>query len=86
MGETRSRARALWDAKIEDVERASQEREMRLSGEVGYGARIGKALLTPSAGVSLTNEGYRSYRVGSGVVMGEFSLTLRGRDGLRGRR
>ena len=71
-------SRELWDAKIEDVERASQEREARLSGEVGYGLHLGKALLTPSAGVSLTNQGYRSYRVRSGVVMDEFSLTLEG--------
>ena len=77
-GETGSRARELWDAKIENVERASQEREVRLGAEAGYGLGIGKALLTPSAGVSLTNQGYRSYRVGSGVVMGEFSLTLEG--------
>ena len=77
-GETSSRAGALWDAKIEDVERASQEREARLGAEAGYGLGIGKALFTPSAGVSLTNQGYRSYRVGSGVVMGEFSLTLEG--------
>ena len=71
-------SRELWDAKIEDVERVSEEREARVSGEVGYGARIGKTLLTPSVGVSLTNEGYRSYRVGSGVVVGQFSLTLEG--------
>ena len=77
-GETSSRARELWDAKIEDVERASQEREARLGAEAGYGLSIGKALLTPSAGVSLTNQGYRSYRVGSGVIVGQFSLTLEG--------
>ena len=77
-GETGSRARELWDAKIEDVERASQEREVRLGAEAGYGLDIGKASLTPSAGVSLTNQGYRSYRVGSGVIVGEFSLTLEG--------
>ena len=77
-GEMGSRARELWDAKIEDVERVSEEREARLSGEVGYGLSIGKASLTPSAGVSLTNQGYRSYRLGSGVVLGEFSLTLEG--------
>ena len=77
-GETGSRARELWDAKIEDVERVSQEREARLGAEAGYGLGIGKALLTPSAGVSLTNQGYRSYRVGSGVIVGEFSLTLEG--------
>ena len=75
-GETGSRE--LWDAKIEDVERASQEREARLRTEVGYGVRLGKASLTPSAAVSFTNEGYRSYRVGSGVVVGGFSLTLEG--------
>ena len=40
--------------------------------------RIGKASFTPSGGVSLTNEGYRSYRLGSGVVVGQFSLTLEG--------
>ena len=73
-----SRTRELWDAKIEEIERASEEREMRLSGEVGYGLSLGKASLTPSAGVSLTNQGYRSYRIGSGVVVGEFSLTLEG--------
>ena len=77
-GETGSRARELWDAKIEDVERASQEREVRLGAEAGYGLGIGKVLFTPSAKVSLTNQGYRSYRVGSGVVVGEFSLTLEG--------
>ena len=77
-GETGSRTRELWDAKIEEIERGSQGREMRLRGEAGYGLGIGKALLTPSAGVSLTNQGYRSYRVGSGVVVGEFSLTLEG--------
>ena len=77
-GEMRSRTRELWDAKIEDVERLSQEREMRLSGEAGYGLSVGKASLTPSVGVSLTNQGYRSYRIGSGVVVGQFSLTLEG--------
>ena len=60
-------SRELWDAKIEDIERVSAEREARLSGEVGYGLSLGKASLTPSAGVSLTNQGYRSYQVGSGV-------------------
>ena len=68
----------LWEAKIEDVERVSEEREMRVSGEVGYGLSLGKASFTPSAGVSLTNQGYRSYRAGSGVVIGRFSLTLEG--------
>ena len=77
-GEMGSRTRELWDAKIEEIERASEEREMRLSGEVGYGLSLGKASFTPSAGVSLTNQGYRSYRIGSGVVVGEFSLTLEG--------
>ena len=77
-GEMRSRTRELWEAKIEEIERASEEREARLSGEVGYSLSLGKASLTPSARVSLTNQGYRSYRVGSGVVVGQFSLTLEG--------
>ena len=77
-GEVGSQTRELWDAKIEDVERVSEEREMRLRGEVGYGLSLGKASFTPSAGVSLTNEGYRSYRLGSGVIVGQFSLTLEG--------
>ena len=67
----------LWEAK-------DGERGGRLGVEGGYGLSIGEVMASPFFGVVLSDRGYRSYRVGSGVVVGDFSLTFEGERRLTG--
>ena len=52
--------------------------EIQLTTELGYGFRVGRGLLTPSAGLQFANGGGRGYQVETRYTVDTFSLSLEG--------
>ena len=81
VGETASGAARLWG--IKDASRLAKEEiedlDPRVRAEVGYGLDAWGGLLTPYAGLSVSDSGNGTYRLGSRFRMGErLSMSLEG--------
>ncbi|MDE0330536.1 MAG: autotransporter domain-containing protein [Nitrospinae bacterium] len=81
VGRTASGAARLWG--IEDASRLAKEEiedlDPRVRAEVGYGLDAWGGLLTPYAGLSVSDSGNGTYRVGGRFRMGErLSMSLEG--------
>ena len=81
VGETASGAARLWG--IRDASRLAKEEtgdlDPRVRAEVGYGLDAWGGLLTPYAGLSVSDSGNGTYRLGSRFRMGErLSMSLEG--------
>lgn len=81
VGETASGAARLWG--IKDASRLAREEiedlDPRVRAEVGYGLDAWGGLLTPYAGLSVSDSGNGTYRLGSRFKMGErLSMSLEG--------
>ncbi len=81
VGETASGAARLWGLK--DASRLAKEEiedlDPRVRAEVGYGLDAWGGLLTPYAGLSVSDSGNGTYRLGSRFRMGErLSMSLEG--------
>ena len=81
VGETAGSAARLWG--IKDASRLAKEEiedlDPRVRAEVGYGLDAWGGLLTPYAGLSVSDSGNGTYRLGSRFRMGErLSMSLEG--------